>query len=581
MSELQIERPERWDVPFSRELNADGSADMSDDDVERILKTTLFANLDPEKFRGKVTLPGIIKNDARLLRCREGEIIVRKGDWGNSAFFLLSGSVCIDVGGAGETLPSVVLGRKTVKQKGLFESVAQLWRRNRVPEAREVGEYVADSRIETRGDGTASRIYLQDVPAILKSCRTVRIKAQELFGEQSALGRIERTATVFADGDCELLEMRWQGLRDIMRRDTGLRETVDTLFRERGLYTFLRNSPYFSHLLPDPDSRVWFSQRWNQLIKEAEFDSYGVFDKVDKFKKLAEFGTSTGLKNEAVIAEEGSYPNGVILIRSGLARVSRQHFNGHQTVGYLTPGQAFGVEEVTEGWKNQTPVPLKYSLRAIGYVTVVRVATPLFEKLVLEPEEPTASSPPPVAETTEQAKIDTGLLEFLVERRIVNGSQTMLIDLDRCTRCDDCVRACAATHDNNPRFLRHGPVHGKYMVANACMHCNDPVCMIECPTGAIHRNLVGGEIVINDQTCVGCSACANNCPYDAIRMVQVSNADGDFIRDQNQMPIDKATKCDLCAEQLTGPACQNACPHDALIRLDMGKLESVANWSNQ
>ena len=44
---------------------------------------------------------------------------------------------------------------------------------------------------------------------------------------------------------------------------------------------------------------------------------------------------------------------------------------------------------------------------------------------------------------------------FLVEHRFVNGTASMLIDLDRCTRCDDCVRACAVAHDNNPRFVRH------------------------------------------------------------------------------------------------------------------------------
>ena len=197
--------------------------------------------------------------------------------------------------------------------------------------------------------------------------------------------------------------------------------------------------------------------------------------------------------------------------------------------------------------------------------------------------------------------MDPGLLEFLVERRLVNGTATMLIDLDRCTRCDDCVRACAAAHDNSPRFLRHGPIHGQYMVANACMHCADPVCMIQCPTGAIHRNVQGGEVVINDSTCVGCTACANNCPYDAIRMVQIRDSDGNPVYPTHVSgtdksgseeslpilptmkewePIVKATKCDLCADQNTGPACQSACPHDALVRLNLGDYETATDWLN-
>ena len=58
-------------------------------------------------------------------------------------------------------------------------------------------------------------IYLQDVPAVLDRYRTVRMEAGEMFGELAALGRTPRMATVFADGEALLLEMRWQGLRDI------------------------------------------------------------------------------------------------------------------------------------------------------------------------------------------------------------------------------------------------------------------------------------------------------------------------------------------------------------------------------
>jgi Fe-S-cluster-containing dehydrogenase component len=171
------------------------------------------------------------------------------------------------------------------------------------------------------------------------------------------------------------------------------------------------------------------------------------------------------------------------------------------------------------------------------------------------------------------------LLDFLADGRFLNGTETMLINLDRCTRCDDCVRACAATHDNNPRFIRQGPKHDNLMVANACMHCVDPVCMIGCPTGAIARDAETGLVRINDRTCIGCGTCANSCPYEAIRMVEIREPGGAFLVDEaTQQPILKATKCDFCAGQLTGPACQNACPHDALVRIDMSSLTGLNQW---
>ena len=189
-------------------------------------------------------------------------------------------------------------------------------------------------------------------------------------------------------------------------------------------------------------------------------------------------------------------------------------------------------------------------------------------------DSPTLISPP-----LEPSAVDPRTLDFLADHRFLNGTETMLINLDRCTRCDDCVRACAATHDNNPRFVRQGPKHDQLMVANACMHCVDPVCMIGCPTGAIGRDQATGVVRINDRTCIGCGTCANSCPYDAIRMVEIRDAAGViFLDEATNQPILKATKCDLCADQLTGPACQQACPHDALVRINMADQAGLASW---
>ena len=170
---------------------------------------------------------------------------------------------------------------------------------------------------------------------------------------------------------------------------------------------------------------------------------------------------------------------------------------------------------------------------------------------------------------------DDALLAWAVDERFINGRQTMVIDLNSCVRCDDCVRACANGHDGNPRFRRHGKIVDNWMVANACMHCADPVCMIGCPTGAIHRSMSGGMVVINDDTCIGCGTCANSCPYENISLVQISDQKGTPIVDEaTHRPIMKATKCDLCSDQLGGPACVRACPHDALRRMDFREFAS-------
>jgi Fe-S-cluster-containing hydrogenase component 2/CRP-like cAMP-binding protein len=106
------------------------------------------------------------------------------------------------------------------------------------------------------------------------------------------------------------------------------------------------------------------------------------------------------------------------------------------------------------------------------------------------------------------------------ELGLIQGQQLMLIDLDRCTRCDECVQACVNTHtDGRSRLFLDGPRFDKYLVPTTCRSCLDPVCMIGCPVGSIHRGN-NGEIEIEDW-CIGCGLCANNCPYGSIQMHDV------------------------------------------------------------
>jgi Fe-S-cluster-containing hydrogenase component 2 len=99
---------------------------------------------------------------------------------------------------------------------------------------------------------------------------------------------------------------------------------------------------------------------------------------------------------------------------------------------------------------------------------------------------------------------------------LFEAQNLLVIDLDRCTRCDLCVRACAEAHDGVTRLLRDGLRYDKYLVATTCRTCRDPLCMTQCPVGSIRRkdNL---EIIIEDW-CIGCSKCAELCPFGNINM---------------------------------------------------------------
>ena len=92
----------------------------------------------------------------------------------------------------------------------------------------------------------------------------------------------------------------------------------------------------------------------------------------------------------------------------------------------------------------------------------------------------------------------------------------LVLDLERCTRCDECTKACADAHDGVTRLIREGLRFDKYLVASSCRSCLDPYCMVGCPVGSIRRKSTR-EIIIEDW-CIGCRKCEENCPYGNIEM---------------------------------------------------------------
>lgn len=575
-AEVVIRRPQRWDTPFG--------ARMTDIELARVLAIPPFDSMDPDRFPKSYSLMGLLQNDTRRVLVQPGDIVVREGDYGNSAFIVLSGSVQVIL----ESLPQRLLGRAERKRKSLLATAIQAWFGNPIPEVRRYGSEPWDSDLGRRDEGELQHIFLQDVPGILGRHHHLSLQAGDIFGELSAITRTPRTATVVADEPAELLEIRWQGLRDLMRYDPSLKARIDAIYRQNSLESHLRETP----VLRDVAAGTIL-----EIAAATQFETYGRFDWNVPYRELAQRDPRERIAAEPLIVEEGALPEGLLLIRSGFARVSRYYGHGHQTLAYLGKGKTFGLDELAYTWKTGQPMPMLSSLRAVGYVDVLRIPRQIVETHILpslkgELLVKTVASIRRQAEQLEQfqsarlrersAEVTLATLEFLLDERLINGREAMVINTDRCTRCDDCIRACADTHDHNPRFVRQGPQFGRFMLAQACMHCIDPVCMIGCPTGAIARDAASGHVLINDLTCIGCSTCANSCPYGNISMVETRNAQGEFLRDSHtQLPILKATKCDLCVDAWGGPACQRACPHDALVRIDISNVKTIGTWLKQ
>jgi len=169
-------------------------------------------------------------------------------------------------------------------------------------------------------------------------------------------------------------------------------------------------------------------------------------------------------------------------------------------------------------------------------------------------------------------ELSIGMSSF-VEQGLYNAQSLLVLDLESCTRCDECTRACADSHGGESRLIREGLRFGNFLVATSCRSCTDPYCLVGCPVNAIYRE--GSKEITIDDSCIGCGLCADNCPYGNITMV--GHEEG--LRQSNEvsLPIirQKATTCDQCRSLDSKPRCVYACPHHAAHRMSGEALKSI------
>lgn len=599
-----VRRPARWDEPLD--------PFMDTEDVKWLETSTPFATIDPASFPKSTPLSGILRNDCRVRRCTRGEIIVRQGDYGHSAFLVLSGKVRASL----DNLPEKLLGQSTPTRQSWLQSIAQLWSRPKFPEARSLEEIVPSRDTLIRETENHTAVFVQDFDAVFKDNQSIELGPGELFGEVAAMYRTPHSATVIAEEDSTVVEIRWQGLR-LLQKDRMFCEQLEQHYRKHWLIPHLREISLLRFLDDEAIRRI---------ADATILRSYGRIEWNIDYRKNRSRPVSEQIEHEPLIIREGTVPTELIIIRTGFARLSRCHGAGHQTTSYLGKGSLFGLSEIANNFRKDDCAPLQtltHSLRAVGFVdtlhipieVVISSILPYIRRKEITRTQPSsdpssdyanpervgqagdgdASHSPTIDRRTvprhkpgeesqelivrQPQHISTGLVEFLVQERLTNGRQAMVIDLDRCTRCDDCVRACSTTHQGNPRMARTGLTFDRIMFAQACMHCTDPVCMVGCPTGAIARDEETGTVRIAERICIGCGTCASACPYNNIQMAEVRNQSGQpFVDSKTNLPILKATKCDFCQSQPAGPACQNACPHDALARIDLSQTDALDEW---
>lgn len=428
--------------------------------------------------------PGLLKNYALgaavLRRFDAGDIICEEGEFGSTAFYIVEGNVDIYIAN-----PLA----KVQKQRsggffGFLRHAVGLGRKS--SETDEHGYITIDADV--------------DLP---KTTPLATLGAGELFGEMTCRTFQPRSATVRAKEDCVMVEMlrvildMLVGTREVDAdtkastkvkaptfKGTSFKKQMDDKYRQRSLVNHLKSVPLFGEL-------------------GDEFLEY-----------LRDRAELVSCSKGQVVCKQGDASDAFYLIRSGLVRVAQDMPGGELVRTYLKRGEFFG--EI--GLLHSSPRTATCS--ALDAVDLVKIGAPEFQEMIekfpVVKESLTKVAQARLAANQERRPVPGLQLDDFMNQGLYQAQNLLLIDLDHCTRCDACVNACAEAHEGVTRLIRDGLRYDHFLVPTACRSCRDPLCMTQCPVGSIRRK-ESLEIIIEDW-CIGCTKCAELCPYGNINM---------------------------------------------------------------
>ncbi len=404
-----------------------------------------------------------------------------------------------------------------------------------------------------RNDYTDSLINIVSGSAkvMLPNGGEVTISSGNFLGEIGLLSGRRRSATVVAAEDSLILETPRKQMLKLVSSVEAVKRAVNEAFTLRALQTNV------------------FPQAPTALLIEL-----GHRVKAKNFKK------------GEVLCREGDVGDVAWVIRKGSVRVVRQGKSGVEiTQSYIAAGNIVGEMALLSAESKPRNATL---VAAVPCETIVIEKADLHSFLEKSPQdrlhlEELARQRALENVIAERDAYTSSLLEFAMTQGVTDADNFLLIDSDLCIGCDNCEKACAATHHGYSRLDRKG---GKSFAALqipiSCRHCENPLCMLDCPPDALTR-MPSGEVVIRD-SCIGCGNCVRNCPYGVIQLVYDGSGESLVTRLMHRIahlmawnknlakgPA-KAGKCDMCSDLAGGPACVRSCPTGAAIRVNPSQM---------
>jgi len=433
------------------------------------------------------------------------------------------------------------------------------------------------------------------------------IELQNIFGEMSVLAGQPSTASILVPKGKEatVLEIQRPALR-LLRKLKNFGERLEHIYREHGLDRTLlevqeaTDNAFSSGLLAEfkKAARFLVYPKGHLLFQEGDSIDRLIFINNGWVRRVR--GVPKSLHHASGAVSRRTFPPMVIEVDEEVG------------LDFVGAGNWLGLEAVAD--KDQSE--WRYSATIMGRTEALEIAiadlrsNAMLTELILEefPHFSEADDKPP--EPPSDRRVVTALSKE-ISTGLVDATNLLVMDMDRCVRCGNCSMACHKVHGQS-RLLRHGihisrPVKpmGRsiqhVLLPNVCLHCQDPECLTGCPTGAIAR-LAEGQIDIHPDKCIGCGDCATQCPYNAISMIPRKSEEpvspnwhGKLtswlsLRLPQAPPEVTATadlvavKCNLCQNTSLNPkgakkaaySCEENCPTGALVRVNPREYFSEA-----
>jgi Fe-S-cluster-containing dehydrogenase component/CRP-like cAMP-binding protein len=380
-------------------------------------------------------------------------------------------------------------------------------------------------------------LYAPDMPRLT-------LTAGRFAGASSLISGRPSETTAIAGPDCVLLETPQRMLKKLMRSELSVRLLIDRV-------TILRNLKFLLSATTRPAT----------------------------IHRLARSAKIHRLDAGSILFSEGDPVDRVYLVRRGSVTLSRRADGKETASAYCAAGSIVDSVGETSGQSSRA-----VTARATVATEAVSVDHTMWvDELRDDPElkkQVQSQRAEQLAQFAHmQARPAAGdIVSFLMSNGVGEATNVLVIDQTLCIGCDQCETACASTHQGVSRLDRRaGPSFDALHLPTSCRHCEHPHCMSDCPADAIHKT-ANGEVSIDD-TCIGCGNCEENCPYGVIQMadlpVSASFMDR-LLRRPAPEPVKAAVKCDMCVGRKSGPACVDACPTGAAIRIHAEDVVQLA-----